>query len=303
MKETTPIVRVAELHPRGLSRRNLLSLVGTTALLSACGAKGEGGGSGSADAKGSSASAKETSTANRPLAGADPRDDAFRTWALALGAQLKDAAAGKEVDPTLTKSGTDKTLGGAIDPKVAEGIAAMPGIHAVVLTLIGVRDQLETCMFSVAAWSDERKTWAGGPLSFSGLNVTKRSKPTGKATFDWGALKKEMPALVGIWERALAARGQKLRLPPAPKDVADLLGNMESAAGSKLRLGEAFDVTDKALADTKPWALELIQIEVLAGKPADSLNLMQTLARAIGVYVEPNGQDVYLTPPTVKLVR
>lgn len=299
MENSTPKSR----EERELSRRDLLSLAATSALLGACGAKTEEGSSGSATGKASSTGARETSTANRPLAGADPRDDAFRTWALALGAQLKDAASGKEVDPTLTKSGTDKTLGGAIDAKVAEAVAGLPAIHAVVVTMIGVRDQLETCSFNVAAWSDERKTWAGGPLSFSGLNVAKRSKPSDKPTVDWGALKKEMPALVGMWERALAARGQKQRLPPPPKDVTELLGNMESAAGSALQRGEAFDVTDKALADPKPWALDLIQIRVFVGKPADSLSLMQTLAREVGVYVEPNGADVYLTPPTVKIVR
>ncbi|MBK8936504.1 MAG: hypothetical protein IPM79_02345 [Polyangiaceae bacterium] len=37
------------------------------------------------------------------------------------------------------------------------------------------------------------------------------------------------------------------------------------------------------------------------GSTADSVKLMQTLARAIGVHVEPNGQDVHPTPTTVKL--
>lgn len=289
-----------------MNSRWLISLALTAALVAACGSKGKD----DAPAGGAPASAptpakpKIVPLEQRPAASVDPRDEAFRTWALALGRQIADGLSGKPPEPTLLGPEPSKDLRAAQPATTIQAITNATDLLAVVVTMMGVRKGgKETCMFTVVAWGDERLAWAGAGVHWSAISIRPRTPPVA-AKLSTAAISAEWPALRGIWDRTLAARAAGQRLPQAPADVDKLLGSRSGADGATLRRGEAFDVVDRALADPEPWSFDLVQINAYVGKTMPTLDQMQLVARNLGVYAATTGDtDAFLELPSVAIIR
>ncbi len=280
------------------------------ALVSGCGGKDDapaGGAPGAAPASASSSKKpKIVPLAERPVAAPDPRDDAFRTWALTLGRQMADGMSGKPPEPSLLGPDASSDLRKPQHENHVGAIQRSKELLAVVVTMIGVRKGgTETCMFSVVAWGDERLAWSGGGVHWSAISVQPRQNETGAGPkLSTAAITAEWPALRGIWDRTLEARAAGQRLPTAPADVDKLLGGRDGADGAALQKGEAFDVVDRALADAEPWSFDLVEINAYLGNTQPTLERIRDTAVNLGVYARTAGDaDVFVELPTVAIVR
>lgn len=290
--------------------RSLIHLALAVALVPGCGGKGDaptGGAPGAAPASTPSARKRAiVPLAERPVAAADPRDEAFRAWALTLGRQMADGMSGKPPEPSLLRPDPSTDLRVVQHPGHVDAIRRNKELLAVVVTMIGVRKGgTETCMFSVVAWGDERLPWAGAGVHWSTLSVQPRKNETGAGPkLSTAAISTEWPALRAIWDRTLEARAAGQRMPTAPADVDQLLGGRDGADGAALQKGEAFDVVDRKLADAEPWSFDLVTISAYLGTTHPSLEQIRASASRLRVHARTTGDaDVFVELPSVAIVR
>ncbi len=230
---------------------------------------------GSASKPGASAGAAPPPTTRRsaaatlPIAAPDPRDAELRAWALTLGRQLADVAAGGPVAPSLHGPSPE------VDLRRPATLATLRGprrdVHAVVVELLARRMD-DAGRLAILVWTDERRAWAGGDVQWSAFR-THPYEPTSHHPLDPDVLDAKLPVIPASLQRALEVIARGEQLPGATDPVRELFG------GNHPRFSPTAPRTNDAVRAGGAWTLVRVEIQVLLATPEPSMALMRSNAR------------------------